>query len=98
MNFFAYRYPNCVKEKNLIVCMSRAMSIYLLAYVKEHGGGESLDLVLMDSPKIDLRYSSLFQEFGIEIISLDKAQKYPYFKSIIRPYQEFSEQDRIKLL
>jgi hypothetical protein len=77
-------------NRDLIVCMSRGMSIYALAYVLEYGRDQEFDLVIANGELIPRKAEEFFITLGVRTILMDEAIRGNYGKVFLQPYQSFA--------
>jgi len=62
-----------IMSNNLIVCMSRGIIFYPLAYALEFGDGRKFDLVIANGQKLPLQVCEYLTSIGINVIDLELA-------------------------
>jgi len=76
-------------SKNLVICTSRAITIYFLAWAREYGAGREFDLIVSNGDTLPNRYISLLVENGITCVEKKFAQDQTYESLILQPYESF---------
>jgi hypothetical protein len=76
-------------SKNLVICTSRAITIYFLAWAREYGAGREFDLIVSNGDTLPNRYISLLAENGITCVEKNFAQDQTYESLILQPYESF---------
>jgi hypothetical protein len=82
-------------SKSLAICMSRAVTIYFLAWVREYGSGREFDLIVSSNQTLPNRYINLLSENGITCVETGFAQDQTYENLILQPYEGFASHENL---
>ena len=73
--------------KNLALCMSRAVTLYFLAWVREFGSNREFDLIVSNNDALPVRYVKYLQQNGIYCVERQFAQEQKYDSIVLQPYE-----------
>jgi hypothetical protein len=82
-------------SKNLAICMSRAITIYFLAWAREYGAGREFDLIVSNGETLPDKYINLLAENGITCVEKTFAQEQTYESLILQPYESFDSHRKL---
>ncbi len=75
--------------------MSRAMSIYFLAWVRQFGAGKNFDLIISNGDFLPKDYLELLGKHRIQSVDKSFAQKQSYDYIVLQPYEGFAGHKKI---
>jgi hypothetical protein len=76
-------------SQNLAICMSRAMSIYFLSWVKQFGSEKNFDLIISNGDILPEEYKAFLEKYRIKCVDKFFAQKQNYETIVLQPYEGF---------
>ena len=76
-------------SQNLAICMSRAMSIYFLSWVKQFGSEKNFDLIISNGDTLPEEYKAFLEKYGIKCVDKFFAQEQNYETIVLQPYEGF---------
>ena len=82
-------------SQNLAICMSRAMSIYFLAWVRQFGVRRNYDLIISNGDTLPEEYLKFLEKHGIKPVETYFAQKQNYERIVLQPYEGFGAHKKI---
>jgi hypothetical protein len=76
-------------SNNLVICLSRGILFYPLAYVLEFGKGREFDFIIANEQKLPEKTLEYLRSLGVTVIDLESAKKKCYDSIFLQPYQDF---------
>ena len=82
-------------SNNLAICMSRAMSIYFFAWVRQFGDGRNFDLIISNGDTLSEEYLRFLEKHGVKCVDPCFARTQNYECIVLQPYEGFGAHKKI---